>query len=653
MGKPYASELASLPETYAWAMQVDVDALARALSAAASLPLIAVGSGGSLTAAHLASWLHQRYAGAVARASTPFDAVSTLSTPTNAAVLFLSARGRNGDILGAFGRTIAREPQRIIVVCLSPQSPLSKLAQMYRYVDLIDLSFPSRRDGFLATNSLVAFSVLLARAYMRTSSNEGDLPSDIRDLLHPNRSVTEFADGLRASCLPLWTRETLVVLHGAVTSAAAIDLESKFTEAALGPVQTADYRNFAHGRHHWLAKRGDSTAVLAFVTKEDRCIADRTLALIPSDIPICKIELPFDGVPTALAALVSALHVVGLAGEARGIDPGRPGVPAFGRKIYHLRAGPKPPSCVQVSSPLEGIAIVRKTRLSIDALLKQGQLQFWRDAFKAFVQRLEATTFRAVVFDYDGTLCGTHDRFHGPSDEIIQRLLGLLAAGVVVGIATGRGKSVREHLRRKINRSLWQQVVVGYYNGSEIGSLVEDSCPERVETPCDDLLLIADLLRSDARLNGISKCTYRRTQITVEPVVPTADASVWETIQHIVHVQDSWGIKVLRSGHSIDILAPNVSKRALVTWIEKSVESNQAADVLCIGDRGRWPGNDFEFLTGPYSLSVDEVSPDPSTCWNLAFPGCRGVQATTEYFDHLEECPAGRVRFRLSREKGA
>ena len=36
----------------------------------------------------------------------------------------------------------------------------------------------------------------------------------------------------------------------------------------------------------------------------------------------------------------------------------------------------------------------------------------------------------------------------------------------------------------------------------------------------------------------------------------------------------------------------------------------------------------FELLRGPYSLSVDQLSVDPTTCWNLAPIGQRGVQVT-------------------------
>lgn len=49
-----------------------------------------------------------------------------------------------------------------------------------------------------------------------------------------------------------------------------------------------------------------------------------------------------------------------------------------------------------------------------------------------------------------------------------------------------------------------------------------------------------------------------------------------------------------------------------------------------------WPGNDSYMLKEPFSLSVDEVSPDPKTCWNLAPPGYRGVQATLAYLDCLQ-----------------
>jgi fructoselysine-6-P-deglycase FrlB-like protein len=61
MGKPYERELAELPNTYAWAMEAPIAKLAEALSECSALPLIAIGSGGSLTAAEFACHMHQRH----------------------------------------------------------------------------------------------------------------------------------------------------------------------------------------------------------------------------------------------------------------------------------------------------------------------------------------------------------------------------------------------------------------------------------------------------------------------------------------------------------------------------------------------------------------------------------------------------------------
>ncbi len=84
----------------------------------------------------------------------------------------------------------------------------------------------------------------------------------------------------------------------------------------------------------------------------------------------------------------------------------------------------------------------------------------------------------------------------------------------------------------------------------------------------------------------------------------------------------------------MDVLAPGVSKRAVVVALMELHGCNENS-VLCIGDRGQWPGNDFSLLNQPNSLSVDEVSQDPETCWNLAPPGLRGTQAALAYIGQL------------------
>ena len=198
-----------------------------------------------------------------------------------------------------------------------------------------------------------------------------------------------------------------MVLHGHVTQAAAIDLESKLTEAALGQVQLADYRNFAHGRHHWFAKHGESSAIISLASQEDLRVAEKTLSLLPKDIPVAKFEVG-GGVPGCLQAVALSIHITGLAGKARGIDPGRPSVPAFGRKLYHLNGAYRGKGPTRLPER-EVAAIIRKAGIGIATLTAQGNLASWRESYSAFMDELRSAGFRAIVLDYDGTLCDAHD----------------------------------------------------------------------------------------------------------------------------------------------------------------------------------------------------------------------------------------------------
>jgi hypothetical protein len=216
-------------------------------------------------------------------------------------------------------------------LCLRKGSSLFRLASHYRFVDLLDLGIPSIRDGFLATNSLLAFSVLLVRAYARAFSVAEDFPEELGALLAADHAANGYLQNVREECATLLNRETLVVLYGPSVSSAAVDLESKFSEAALGNIQLADFRNFAHGRHHWLAKYQSKTGVLAIFTHDERKLVEKTLRLIPQDTPVAKICVPGIGPAANIAALVVVFHLVSAAGQRRGIDPGRPGVPLFGR----------------------------------------------------------------------------------------------------------------------------------------------------------------------------------------------------------------------------------------------------------------------------------------------------------------------------------
>lgn len=632
MGKPYKSELDNLAGTYDWSLKADIRTLLTGISTTVGMPLLAVGSGGSLTNAYLASTLHQNYAGVISKPYTPLAIMSSKNSLRGIAVMFISAGGSNPDIISAFKHVVVQEPAKIIVLCSRTQTPLAKLAAEYRYVEYIEFDLPSGKDGFLATNTLLAFSVLLVRAYLKLFGQGEDLPTTLSALISPGSTMDAFVHDLRALSQPLWGRESLIVLYGSDSEVAAVDLESKFSEAALKPVQLADYRNFAHGRHHWLAKRGQTTGVLALITKDDQDIAERTLKLLPEEVSIVRLASAAECTRASLALLAKVLYLVGQAGEALGIDPGRPGVPRFGSRIYNLRLR-KPALSTRLSLPrAKSIAIERKAMERIEGIEAKGELPYWSEAYDRFVGRLASARFGAVVFDYDGTLCDRHERYDGMHEKTASQLVRILKSGILIGIATGRGKSVKNDFRRCIPSDLWEKVIIGYYNGSDLGMLGDDSHPYGGDDACSDLQPIINAFKSSNRLGSMAIFTQRKMQVTVEPKSPALFPQVWKLVEHIVHKTCVSGVTVQLSSHSIDILAPGVSKNNLVKALEGLLESmNGAPPILCIGDRGDWPGNDFDLLSGPFTLSVDQVSPDIDSCWNLAPAGYRGVQATVEY----------------------
>ncbi len=639
MGKPFATELDALPHTYAWALTEPIENLANAVRALAGLPLLAVGSGGSFTAAQLACELHRAHTGYLAQALTPLQAVASPIRLRDLAILLPTAGGKNPDVLGSFRRLVAREPRRLLVWCANPGSRLSSLAAKYDFVEMQEFALPPGKDGFLAVNSLLAFAVLLSRAYGNVSGGGSPLPPSFEALVG-----TESSEGLERRWQHLWDRQTLVVLHGPATLPAAIDIESKFTEAALGSVQVADFRHFAHGRHHWIAKRRADTAVLALTSEDDRHIADPLLALLPADVPVTRIDVPFTGWLAGLAAMVRSFFLVGSAGRVRGIDPGKPGVPPFGRKIYRLDAYRERQSPGDVP-PDEAVAIERKAGTGLAGLSALGRLPCWRAGYQEARRLLAETAYCGLVVDYDGTLCDERERYGPLPAEIARHLSRLLRGGTMLGVATGRGKSVREALQKALPARLWKQVVVGYYNGADVGSLADNTCPDGTDAVLPELQSLADRLRADPLFSSGYSITCRRRQISLAPVGGILPSCLWDLVQaQLLSLSPTSGAVALRSGHSVDLIARGVSKLAVVEKVRQLAGGADVEPVLCMGDRGRWPGNDFALLASPHALSVDEVSPDPGAAWNLAPPGHRGRQAALGYLRRLRTARGGILR---------
>ena len=577
-----------------------------------------------MTVARLVELTHQSM-GQISKSMTPLELAFSGSIVRENAVLLLSAGGDNPDILSICRIAAEGEPRSLIALCMTKDSPLSKLKDTYQSIQAISFDPPVKKDGFLATNSLVAFSTILLRAYSEIESDKLVLPQSITDI-RPQSIEREVVD----------SRDTWLVLYAGWGSPAATDLESKLFEGALGNVSTVDYRNFAHGRHNWLANRGNKTTVVALITPQEREIAEKTLKLIPESTHVERIESDYSGPISSLDLIVKSMFLVNEIGSLKGIDPGRPRVQDFGRRLYHLNVvdsinSGKPSIRFDIET-----AVFRKMKIPFNSAIDDSELEYWVGAYERFIKKLGNAKLKALVLDYDGTICSPDNRYSGPSEIIVGELCRLIDKGMIVGIATGRGSSVGTKFREMIREDCWDSIIIGYYNGSDIAQLNDSRSPNRTNPVDKSFSRIIENLENNEPIRHVCDVEVRPKQISLELKDAKSAVHLKRLAYDAILKSSSQGVKILESSHSIDILAPGVSKVSLVDYIADHFETS-AANTLCIGDRGEWPGNDYELLSMPLSLSVDTVSSDANSCWNIGKRGTIGVQTTIDYLRAIRQ----------------
>ena len=576
MGKPFKGELKKLSETIRWAEQQDVTRLAHFLFAE-----------------------NQQRNGVLAQAMTPLQLMyAGHNIIRNSKLLFLSASGKNKDILNAIKYGIKYNETDMMSLTLRKNNPTEELLEQYPKVVRWCEDIPSEKDGFLATNSLVATFTLLCKA-------AGYMVQDSSLNLH---DTLNFELATRPLSLELSSIQNFIVLYGAVGEPVAWDIESKLTEAALGSALLSDYRNFGHGRHHWFDKRGENSCIIALVTPVEKDLAQKTIGCLPKKVPVIYIETELETPAASIDMLLKAFRFVNNLGEARGIDPGKPGVPGYGRVLYNLDYFKLTNRILPSEKTLEA-AVLRKLGLA-----GKDNAPLWNhysDACKRFVRQLNRGKFSTVAFDYDGTLSAsdhTSRYTKGLCPEITNALLPILENGAQIVVATGRGKSVGESFINTIDCKYWPQIKVGYYNGACLLALGDEAKLEEWKNrPFDSELKVLEDELKQRLPKGCVDYKFEERSLQLDKQMK--------------------GIRVWRSSHSMDIVVfREVSKLRVI---------EDPNHTLCIGDYGTVEGNDYEMLTSKFSLSVDRVSKNAKSCWNIAPSGMKGLDATLYYLSHL------------------
>lgn len=618
MGKPFKGELEKLAGTIKWAEQQDVTRLVRFLFAEnKQIPLVCIGSGGSLSACHYAVLLNLQRNGMLAQAMTPLQLMySGREVLRSSKLLFLSASGKNKDILNAIKYGVKYNETGMMSLTLRKNNPTEKLLEQYPKVLRWCEDIPSEKDGFLATNSLLATFTLLNRSF------DGELVSDKIAFDETYSKNYEFN---------LANIQNFIVLYGAAGEPVAWDIESKLTEAALGSALLSDYRNFGHGRHHWFDKRGENSCIIALVTPVERDLAYKTIGCLPKSVPAIFIETELQTTAASIDMLLKAFRFINDLGEARGIDPGKPGVPRYGRVLYNLDYFKLTNHILPVQKTLD-VAVLRK--LGVAGRDNTSLWEHYSVACQRFVRQLNRGRFTTVAFGYDGTLSAPDhkSRFTNRlSDEIRDALIPLLENGALIVVATGRGKSVGESFMNTIDHKYWPQIKVGYYNGACLLPLGEEvKLKGMKDKPLDDeLKALGEELQKRLPKDVIQyELSPRSLQLSIEEVQSASDAEVlYATCCEIIWDKHLQGIRVWRSSHSMDIVVyREVGKLRVI---------EDSAHTLCIGDYGNVEGNDYELLTTKCSLSVDRVSKNAECCWNIAPSGMKGLDATLYYLSRL------------------
>lgn len=615
MGRPFETELKQLHGTAEWANSLNLDAISELINRYHD-PVYIIGSGGSFsTCIYAADLLTSR--GVFAKAVTPLELFYANATFRKSNLIFISASGSNTDILFAFKKAIEYEPLSILSICMRKNSKLAILSLKYSGCTTLGFDPPAGKDGFLATNSLAAYFVILYRAIVGSS-----LSKKISQL-----SETAFQSFIKKTD----PGTNFTILYGSYHHAVAVDLESKFSEAGLAPSLLSDYRHFAHGRHNWFDKQKNS-AVIALSCPADEKLCHKTLGLLPASIPRVVISTTINSFEGTIHLLLQSMNLIKQYGKKVDIDPGRPGVPSYGSKIYHLKYD----RLVSGQSPkMDELAIARKAKVNRIADLNKEDHETWLASYEAFKKKLKSAHFGSLIFDYDGTLCSPFNRFNGPDAEIKKLLIDFVKKGFVLGIISGRGKSLRADLEKifKGHLKLMKNVIVGYYNGSDIGSLTDSSRPDKSLSMHPTLAIVQDHL---AKIGIIAEPSPN--QLTFK----SGTSLEWNRIRDIllneIMLLDKDEITIVESSHSLDVIPRKLaSKNHVLEHCRKlCTQLGLSEEVLCIGDKGQWPGNDYALLANEYALSVGEVSSIPDRGWNLCPPGLRDEKAVGFLFGKMK-----------------
>jgi hypothetical protein len=607
----FAQKLSTLVETLRLGADGPFDAMAAALERSAGRQVVAIGSGGSAITAEYLARCRSTLGHGTTVVTTPMEYVVSRDDQPDHDVWLFSAGAGNPDAAAALEAALGGATN-IILVTVNGRGESALRAALSDRCTVIAVLVAEPKDGFLATHSLVAMATCLLGASNRIADrgNVGDVVKRLADTMERVPEVGALAG---ASFRP---EDTVIVLHDPLCRTIATLIETSLWETAIAPVQRADFRNFAHGRHVWAARHPERMFVVAITTAASRSVWGAIRDALPPAVRNIAVDLGQAGRFRTAISIAEGLEIVRALGEVAGIDPGRPGRGDFADAIYG-------------DASLERLAqdLAPAVRHKLAAVALRDDPSCGEDAADVARVRWEASLSSAsiggIVLDYDGTVVATDARLEPPACEVLQELTRLADAGVAIGFATGRGGSAGTALRAALPRRLHAAVTVGYYNGGHIRPLDVDIDYDRPEDD-RDLSAVADWIEARDLLRTGVPLKRGPVQLSIGHADLASPTTFRSSITSCPPVERG-AVKVLSSHHSFDLIPAGTSKTAVTARMRAAVADG--TEVLSIGDSGEPGGNDAELLSQPPSISVDGVCGRLDGCWSLFGAAASGPAA--------------------------
>ena len=336
----FDKKISQFPDIISWAKNLDINDLSYFLMDEKCNKLF-LASGGSFSAAAFAELLSVKRQ-IMAHAMTPHFYLTSGFDGLPAQTLLISASGANNDICRAFEAGSANH-QEMKAITLSSKGKLQSLMNDSESGNVYSYDIPTGRDGFLSTNTVLTFYILLYRAF--GYDNLDDLCTEIPD--NELDEINQFVTNLKnisddemseheAFLHKLERVDSFFILYTGKSYPAALDIESKFSEGAIGNTQLADYRNFAHGRFNWFTQRPGQTGLICLQTPDDTELSEEILSRLPLHVPTLRLRTSHTAPLGCIDLLIKEHYLCSALANRWGLDISRPTVPEYGKFLHGM-----------------------------------------------------------------------------------------------------------------------------------------------------------------------------------------------------------------------------------------------------------------------------------------------------------------------------